>query len=88
MPSPSAPPRRRVCFQEVPNLFFLNAHGRVSQAPDDIADQPLLRIRLHHAEKISRLCVVVIVQAMIVAIDRTGDRPRTLPILGILPRPE
>jgi len=28
----------RVYFQEVSNLFFLNALGRVPQAPDDIAD--------------------------------------------------
>jgi len=42
----------RVCFQKVPNLFFLNALRSVPQAPDDIADQALLRIRLHQAEEI------------------------------------
>jgi len=42
----------RVRLQKVPNLFFLNMLGRVPQAPDDIADQALLRIRLHQAEEI------------------------------------
>ena len=45
-------PIRRVRFQEVSNLLFLNMLGRVPQAPDDIADQTLLRIRLHQAEEI------------------------------------
>ena len=43
---------RRVRFQEVPNLLFLNVLRRVPQAPDDIADQALLRIRLHQTEEI------------------------------------
>ncbi len=43
----------RVCFQKVPNLFFLNVLRRVPQAPDDIADQSLLRIRLRQTEEIS-----------------------------------
>jgi hypothetical protein len=42
----------RVSLQKVPNLLFLNALGRVPQAPDDIANQAVLRIRLHQTEEI------------------------------------
>src|SRR5437879_10835979 len=34
------------------DLLFLNMLGRVPQAPDDIANQALLRIRLHQTEEI------------------------------------
>lgn len=47
-------PISRVRFQEMSNLFFLNMLRRVPQAPDDIADQSLLRIRLHQTEEISQ----------------------------------
>jgi hypothetical protein len=42
----------RVRLQKMPNLLFLNMLRRVPQAPDDIADQALFRIRLHQTEEI------------------------------------
>src|SRR5208283_3193925 len=79
----------RVGFQEVCNLFFLNVFGHRLHAADYIVDQPLPRIRLHQAEEVSGLREVVIawIEVMVVAIDRAGDRPRTLAILRILLRP-
>lgn len=87
-PFGDAAPIRRVRFQEVPNLPFLNGFRHRLHAPDDVADQPLLRIRLQQAEEISRLLVVVLAQVMIVAIDGPGDRPRALPYSGFSTGPQ
>ena len=59
-PFGDAAPIRRVRFQEMRNVPFLNGFRHRLHAPDNIGDQSLLRIRLQQAEKISSLRVVVI----------------------------
>jgi len=69
---------------EVRDLQLLDGLRNLLQAADDVVDQPLLRVFRHQAEQVSRLGLVVVFVAVIVAIHRSRDRPRTFTIGRVL----
>src|ERR1700738_3460412 len=72
---------RGIGFVEVLDLQLLNAARDAAHTGDDVADETLFSVGGHKAEQVSRLRVVVGVEAVIVAVDRAGDFFGTLAVL-------
>src|SRR5579884_725063 len=55
----------RIGFVEVLDLQLLDAARNGTHAGNNVADKPLLLIRLQQAEEVSRLGVIIVIHAMV-----------------------
>src|SRR4029077_13980800 len=77
---------RGIGLVEVLALQFLDAVRSLTQAANDVADQSLLRIGGHQAEKVSGLRIVIAIAAVIVARHRAAHHFRAFNVTWVLRR--